>query len=219
VTLRPEVPLERLLQRWVAQGLADSPRATALVSELRGRRLLIEVRATPWSLVIESTGETLTLQPIRTDALEACGANDARILGTPWSLLGLAGEDARSVIRRGAVRIDGDGVVAERFQELLRHLRPDLEAVLSRLLGRSLAHLLARGARGAGGWARTAGETGARNVAEYLAHETGALVPLAEAEHFLRGVDSLREQLDRADAHTSHLEERLRALAGGPGRA
>ncbi len=218
MTLRSEVPLERLLQRWVARGLADSPRATALVSELRGRRLVIEIRGTPWSLVLESSGETLTLQPQRTDALDACGANDARIAGTPWSLLALAGEDARSVIRRGAVNIDGDGAVAERFQELLRHLRPDLEAALSRLLGRSLAHLLARGARGAAGWARSAGWTGARNVAEYLAHETGALVPLAEAEQFLRGVDHVREQLDCADALARDLEQRLQVLAGGPGR-
>jgi ubiquinone biosynthesis protein UbiJ len=219
MALWPEVPLERLLQRFVAHGLAESPRAAALLSELRARRLVIEVRGTPWSLVLESTGETLTIAPTPTDALAAIEAPEARILGTPWSLLALASEDARGVIQRGDVRIEGDGAVAERFQELLRHLRPDLEAVLARLLGRSLAHLLVRAVRGASGWARATARTSARNVAEYLAHETGDLVPLAEAEQFLHGVDALREQFDRTDARARDLEQRMRALAGGPGPA
>jgi ubiquinone biosynthesis protein UbiJ len=144
---------------------------------------------------------------------------DACIRGTPWSLLALSGEDARGLIQRGEVRIDGDGAVAEQFRELLQHLRPDLEDVLSRLLGRSIAHLLVRTLRGASGWARSSAQTGARNLAEYLAHETGDLVPLAEAEQFLRGVDELREQLDRADARTRELEQRMRAPAGSPGPA
>jgi ubiquinone biosynthesis protein UbiJ len=219
MALRPEAPLERLLQRFVAHGLAESPRAATLLSELRAQRLLIEVRGTPWSLILESTGETLTIQPTATDTLAAIEAPAARILGTPWSLLALAGDDARGVIQRGDVRIEGDGAVAERFQELLRHLRPDLEAVLARLLGRSFAHVLVRAARGASGWARATARTGARNVAEYLAHETGDLVPLAEAEQFLHGVDCLREQLDRAEARAHELEQRMRALAGGLGTA
>jgi ubiquinone biosynthesis protein UbiJ len=219
MALRPEVPLERLLQRFVAHGLAESPRAAALLSELRAQRLLIQVRGTPWSLVLESTGESLTIAPTPTDTLPAIEAREARILGTPWSLLALAGDDARSVIQRGDVRIEGDGPVAERFQELLRHLRPDLEAVLARLLGRSAAHVLARAVRGASGWARATARTGTRNVAEYLAHESGDLVPLAEAEQFLHGVDELREQLDRADARAHGLELRIRALAGGLGTA
>jgi ubiquinone biosynthesis protein UbiJ len=216
---RPEAPLERLLQRFVAHGLAESPRAVALLSELRARRLVIEVRGTPWSLLLESTGDTLTIQPTATDGLAAAGSYDARILGTPWSLLALSGEDARGPIQRGAVRIDGDGAVAERFQELLRHLRPDLEDVLSRLLGRSIAHLLVRSLRGASGWAGATARTGVRNMAEYLAYETGDLVPRSEAEQFLRGVDELREQLDRADARAHELEQRMRTLAGIPGPA
>jgi ubiquinone biosynthesis protein UbiJ len=219
MTLWPELPLERVVRRFVARGLGESPRAASLVSELRGRSLLIEVRGTPWCLVLESSGDTLAVRPRATGGSAAAPAADVRILGTPLSLLALAGEDARGVIQRGDVRIDGDGALAERFQELLGHLRPDLEAELSRLLGRSLAHLLVRTARGASGWARASTWTGVRNVAEYLAHESRDLVPLAEAEQFLRGVDELREQLDRADARAHELEQRMRQLAGEPGPA
>ena len=43
-------------------------------------------------------------------------------------------------------------------------------------------------------------------MAEYLAHERGDLVPRAEAEDFYRGVERLREDLDRLDARTRALE-------------
>jgi len=45
-----------------------------------------------------------------------------------------------------------------------------------------------------------------RNVAEYLAHESGDLVPRAEAEDFYRGVERLREDLDRLEARTRIIE-------------
>jgi ubiquinone biosynthesis protein UbiJ len=208
-----------LWRRFVAHGVAESPRAAALVSELRGRRLTIEVRGTPWNLVLESTGDTLTMQLAPTVGGAPGDPADAHIRATPLSLLALAGEDARGAIQRGEVCIDGDAAVAERFQELLQHRRPDLEAMLSKLLGRSLAHLLVRSARAASGWARASAWTGARNLAEYLAHESRQLVPRAEAEQFLRGVDCLREQIDRTDARTRALEQRLRSLAGESGPA
>jgi len=36
-----------------------------------------------------------------------------------------------------------------------------------------------------------------------------------ESEHFLRGVDQAREQLDRADARLQILEQRAQRLTGG----
>jgi ubiquinone biosynthesis protein UbiJ len=217
--LRPGAALEGLLRRFVAHGVAESPRASALLGELQGRRLEIEIAGTPWNLVLECSGGTLTMQQVPSGSGARAATPDARIRGTPLSLLALAGADARSVIQRGDVRIDGDTAVAERFQELLGHLRPDLEAVLSRLLGRSLAHVVVRTARDASGWARASAWTGARNLAEYLAHEKQALVSRAEAEQFLQGVDEVREQLDRADARAHALEQRLHARAGKPGPA
>jgi ubiquinone biosynthesis protein UbiJ len=42
-------------------------------------------------------------------------------------------------------------------------------------------------------------------VAEYLAHESRDLVPRAEAEDFYRGVERLREDLDRLEARAQVL--------------
>ena len=52
--------------------------------------------------------------------------------------------------------------------------------------------------------------TSVQNLAEYLAHESRDLVSRAEAEHFLRGVDTVREQLDRIEARLQFLEQRAR---------
>jgi len=193
--------VERLLERAVAQARADSPRAVALLAALQGRRLSVRIEGTPWSYVVESTG--LTLRSVR-DTSEA--APDASISGAPLSLLALAGTDPQAVIARGDVTIAGDAEIAQQFRELGMLLRPDLEAGMSHLLGRSGAHIAMMALRAAKAWTRSTAWTATQNVAEYLAHERGDLVSRSEAEHFLRDVDRLREQVDRLEARLLQLE-------------
>lgn len=220
--------IERLLDHAVARALADSPRATELIEALRGKRLSIQVTGTPLRALIESTGSTLKLlhlAPAAGDPAAHADAHadahpdahpgahaDATIIGAPLSLLALTGDDPQAVIRRGDARIEGDAEIAQQFRELGLLLRPDLESGIARLLGRSGAHIAMRGLRAAADWTRTAAWTQVRNTAEYLAHESGDLVSRPEAEHYLRGVEQLREQLDRLEARLQIIERR----AGGP---
>ena len=46
------------------------------------------------------------------------------------------------------------------------------------------------------------------NLAEYLGHERGDLVPRNEGEQFLRGVDAVREGVDRVEARLENLARR-----------
>jgi len=204
--------IERLLDHAVARALADSPRATELIEALRGRRLSIQVTGTPLRALIESTGSTLKLLHLAPAAGDPAAHADATIIGAPLSLLALTGDDPQAVIRRGDARIEGDAEIAQQFRELGLLLRPDLESGIARLLGRSGAHIAMRGLRAAADWTRTAAWTQVRNTAEYLAHESGDLVSRPEAEHYLRGVEQLREQLDRLEARLQIIERR----AGGP---
>jgi ubiquinone biosynthesis protein UbiJ len=64
------------------------------------------------------------------------------------------------------------------------------------------------------GWTRKAAATTAENLAEYLAHERRDLVPRNEGEQFLRGVDSVREDVDRLEARIALLRERRGGVAG-----
>jgi ubiquinone biosynthesis accessory factor UbiJ len=187
---------EALLNR----GLPRSPRACELIAELAGRSLAIEVQGLgEWVLASDGNGVTLRR--------EAAPAADARLAGGALSLLGLLTSSSTTPRARADVHLSGDAQLADKFRELLRLLRPDVEEELALALGDVPAHELARFARGTLAWCTRAADTTLRNVAEYFAHERGDLVSRAEGSQLLAGVDALREQVDR-------LAARLELIAG-----
>jgi ubiquinone biosynthesis protein UbiJ len=109
------------------------------------------------------------------------------------------------------VAVSGDEELMRRFQEVARLLRPDGEAAAGRVMGRIPAHLAMRAFSAFAGWGRAAGESLARNAADYLAHESRDLVPRAESESLFAGVDALRAQTAAAEARLTRLAERLDA--------
>ncbi|HEX6396703.1 MAG TPA: SCP2 sterol-binding domain-containing protein [Steroidobacteraceae bacterium] len=190
--------IENLLNR----NLPRSPRAQELCEALKGKTVRIEAEGLGWRLDCESLGSSLRLT--RSDLQHT---PDAEIAGSLMSLAALAGPRPEEVIQRGDVRIRGDAELAQKFRELAMLLRPDVEEELSKLIGDTPAHQALRFARAVTGFGRRAVDTGVRNVAEYLAHERGDLVPRAEAEDFHRRVERLREDLDRLEARTRLLEQ------------
>jgi ubiquinone biosynthesis protein UbiJ len=190
--------IENLLNR----NLPRSPRAGELCAALAGKRVRIEARALGWVLIAEALNTSIRLT--KDDA--GGQPPDAEISGSLLNLAALAGSHPEEVIQRGDVTIRGDAEVAQKFRELAMLLRPDVEEELSRLIGDTPAHQALRLVRMATGFGRRAAKTGVRNVAEYLAHETGDLVPRAEAEDFYRGVERLREDLDRLEARARLIE-------------
>jgi len=186
--------LDRLLNR----GLPRSPRARALCAELAGKSLAIEIRAIT-RVRVASSGTSLS---VTHDAQAA----HATLSGGPFSLLALSGEAPQAVLQRGEVIVGGDAELAQKFRELLSLLRPDYEEELALLLGDLPAHQLARLARLGLDFGRRAARVTLQNLAEYLGHERADLVPRNEGEQFLRGVDALREGVDR-------LAKRLELLA------
>ena len=190
--------IENLLNR----NLPRSPRAQELCAALSGKRVRIEARGLGWVLVAECLASS-----IRMTKGEPATPSDCEISGSLMSLAALAGAHPEEVIRRGDVTIRGDAELAQKFRELAMLLKPDVEEELSRLIGDTPAHQALRFVRMATGFGRRAARTGVRNVAEYLAHESRDLVPRAEAEDFYRGVERLREDLDRLEARTRLLVE------------
>lgn len=192
--------IENVLNR----GLPRSPRARTLCKELQGHRVAVEVSGFT-RFVVESTGESLKL--VRDASLAA----EAEIAGGPLSLLALAGDSPEAVLQRGDVTIRGDVDLAQKFRELALLLRPDLEEELSKVIGDLPAHQIGRIAAAALEWTRSAASTTARNFAEYFAHERGDLVSRAEGDQLLKGIDTLRENVDR-------IEARIELLARKPAR-
>ena len=209
------------------RGLPRSPRARELCAGLAGRKLAIEIPDLT-RVLVESTGTSLRItrddrsaaegiprsaggatrddrrQGDPTQALDAPTA-DAEIIGGPLGLLALAGDSPQAVLQRRGVDIRGDAALAEKFRELGMLLRPDLEDDLSQLIGDVPAHQIGRFARMATSWGRRAASTTLQNFSEYFAHERRDLVSRNEGEQYLKGVDSLREDLDRLEARLDHL--------------
>lgn len=192
--------IENVLNR----GLPRSPRARELCRELQGHRVGIEVTGfARW--VVESNGDTLHL------TRDSTAASEAELAGGPLSLMALMGSAPEDILQRGDVQIRGDAELAQKFRELALLLRPDMEEELSQLVGDVPAHTLGRFARGVFGWSEKAASTTVRNIAEYLAHEKQHLVPRAEGDQLLRGVDTLREDVDRLEARLDVLAQKLAA--------
>jgi ubiquinone biosynthesis accessory factor UbiJ len=190
--------IENVLNR----GLPRSPRARQLCRELQGRRVAIEVIGFT-RFIVESTGETLSV------TRDATVTAEAELAGGPLSLMALVRSNPEDVLQRGDVQIRGDAQLAQRFRELAMLLRPDIEEELSQVIGDVPAHQIGRFARAALGWGQKAAQTTVRNVAEYLAHERQHLVPRAEGDQLLKGVDRLREDVDRMEARIGVLAGKL----------
>jgi len=184
--------LATTIENALNRGLPLSPRAQALCRELAGRKLAIEIPEVS-RVVVESTGDMLRIA-------RGEGPADAEVSGGPLGLLAMSADTPAAALQGRGVEIRGDATVAERFRELGRLLRPDLEELLARAVGDVPAHQIGHFTRLALRWSRGAARTTLTNIAEYLAHERRDLVPRNEGEQFLRAVDALREDVDRLEA-------------------
>jgi ubiquinone biosynthesis protein UbiJ len=191
--------LEEVLNR----NVAGSRRAQELTRKLDGRALELEFQGTPIRIYLEAREGRLTLAERR----EA--AADARLSGTPLSLLALAGPGAEGWLRSGSVRIEGDADIAQSFQELLEQTRPDFEEELSRAIGDVAARRVANLAREVLSFGRRATDSLGTSAAEYLQEEGRDLPVRLEVEEFLKDVDRLRDDADRLEARIARMEKAI----------
>jgi ubiquinone biosynthesis protein UbiJ len=204
--------LENLLNR----GLPRSPRARQLCAELSGKKVAVNIRGL-MRLVVASVGDSLAVsRDSGARAADDAASVDAEISGGPLALLRLIGSEPEAAIQQGEVQIQGDIEVSQKFRELALLLRPDIEEELALLIGDTAAHQLGRFARSALDWGRRAADTTTRNVSEFLAHERGDLVSRPEGNQFLKGVDAVREDVDRLEARFELIRQRAQARSTPP---
>jgi ubiquinone biosynthesis protein UbiJ len=111
---------------------------------------------------------------------------------------------------KSSVQIRGDAEIANLYRELFTAARPDLEEELSRWVGDMPARHLSLLAKSVRTWARRARRTAGENIAEYLQEEGRDLVTKTEMEEFLRGVDGVRDGVDRIEARLRGIEQRVK---------
>lgn len=194
--------VEAVLERAINAALALDPRTMEQLGTLEGRVI---------ALSFDGTGITLYMQPTRQAlriASQFDGEPDTVISGPPLALVRMAAGDRKAGLFTGEIHFRGDVELGQRFQRILGELDFDWEEHLSRLTGDAVAHRLGTLVRGFAGWARQAGETVGRDMAEYLSEEADALPPKRDAREFMEAVDQVREAVDRLEARIRHLERK-----------
>jgi ubiquinone biosynthesis protein UbiJ len=185
------------------RNIAVSGQAAALAKRLEASSLQVEVEGIARVRVMCSGGRLALLAGDDTPA-------DAVISGSAPALLQmLRGGGAASGQVRSSVQIRGDAEIANSYRELFTAARPDLEEELSRWVGDLPARHLSRLAKSVRTWARRARHTASENIAEYLQEEGRDLVTKTEMEEFLRGVDGVRDGVDRIEARLKGIEQRM----------
>ncbi len=190
------------------RNIGSQARATSLARRLDGKSLQVDLEGVA-RLRAVCAGGRLTL------ASADDGGADAVISGPPGALLRMLTADRARPLGRGSLQVRGDAEVAASYRELLQLSRPDLEEEASRIIGDAAAHRLGLAGRRAWSWMRDAARTFGLNVAEYLQEESRDVAGRMEVEEFVRGVDDLREAVDRAQARLERLARGPRRVPGG----
>lgn len=191
-------PVERLLQSAFDLWLADSPEARRACAALDGRCIAVELSDIRVSLSLLPGPDGLRV------TLAEC-TPDARIRATGPDLLRmLRAGGAKSA--PGRLHIDGDAEVAQRFRDLFGLVRFEPEERLSRLIGDVPAHELGRLWRGIAAFGRDTLRAVGDMAGEYLHYEARTLPTRHEIEGFNRAVDTLRDDVARAEARLLHAQ-------------
>src|ERR1700689_286911 len=206
------------------RNIAASTRAAALAKRLEGPSLQVDVDGIPPVPTPRLGGTSLQVDVdgiprVRTTCFGGRAAllagddspADAVISGSAPALMQMFRAGAPGAQTRTSVPIRGDAEIANLYRDLFAAARPDLEEELSRWVGDMPARHLSLLAKSVRTWARRARRTAGENIAEYLQEEGRDLVTKTEMEEFLRGVDGVRESIDRIEARLIRIEQR----AGG----
>jgi ubiquinone biosynthesis protein UbiJ len=175
------------------RNIGAQARAAALLRRLEGKSLQLDVDGRLRVRALAGHGRLALLAGDDSPA-------DAVISGNAWALLGMMSGGATHVAQGSSVTVRGDAEVAGMYRELLALARPDPEEEAARFLGDVAARRLGNLARQAMGWLQRTRHSVGANVAEYLTEESRDLVNRTELDEFLRGVDDLRDSVDRLEA-------------------
>jgi ubiquinone biosynthesis accessory factor UbiJ len=195
------VPLLTFVEHELNRLIGESTAARDLLEGLNGTSFAVHVEGLGVTAVLHAEGERLRV------GTSADGAT-ATLRATPLDLLKLVRAEGVSGVKRTQANFSGDLQVAERYSQLLKLARPDIEDEVAKWLGDVPAHALGEFARGAGAWLARAAGALRMNTAEYLQEESRAMPAPLEADAFYSDVERLRDDIERTAARLTRLERR-----------
>jgi ubiquinone biosynthesis protein UbiJ len=195
------VPFLTFVEHELNRLVGESTAALDLLEGLNGTSFAVHVEGLGVAAVLHAEGQRLR---VRTSAEGAT----ATLRATPLDLLKLVRAEGVSGVKRTQANLSGDLQVAERYSQLLKLARPDVEDELAKWVGDVPAHALGELAHGAGAWLARAASALRMNTAEYLQEESRVMPAALEAEAFYADVERLRDDVERTAARLARLERR-----------
>jgi ubiquinone biosynthesis protein UbiJ len=195
------VPFLTFVEHELNRLVGESSAAQDLLQRLSGTSFAVHVEGLGVTAVLHAEGERLRV------GTSAEGAT-ATLRATPLDLLKLARAEGVSSVKRTQANFSGDLQVAERYSQLLKLARPDIEDEVAKWLGDVPAHALGEFVRGSGAWLARAAGALRMNTAEYLQEESRAMPAALEADAFYSDVERLRDDVERTAARLARLERR-----------
>ena len=192
--------LTATIQTAVNQFLELDQNAKTQLQSLAGKVLAVEFSDLPLKLYFIPTQDDLQIFSQFDGNVDTC------LRGTSVQLLSMSAS-ARPGERlfKGAVSIEGDIDLGQRFQDILRNIDIDWEEQLSHVVGDVAAHKLGNVVRSLLQWGRQTAQSLQDNTGEYLKYETNSLPARFEIEQFQQQVDTLRDDVERMEARVQRI--------------
>ncbi len=200
------VPLLAAMETGLNQLLAMDPETFQRLARFKGRIIAFDISDINQNLYFFPDEQRIEI------VSHYEGEPDTIISGSllAFSKMALAEEQekTRSVFN-GDIRISGDMALGQNFQALFQQLDIDWEEHLSHITGDVIAHSLGNVARDVFGFGKKMLNSLGMDVSEYLQYETRDIASGPEIQHFNQQVDTIRNDVDRAEARLQRLENAL----------
>ncbi len=176
------------------------PESISHLNKLNGKTITIELL--PFHFIFHCQFHDEKVE-ISTDA---CLQTNAKIIGTPLQMLGvMIDKHNRNKAFADDLSIEGDAEIANEVVKLFDELQIDWAEYASRIAGDVPVHYAGRLIRTARNFATHINQSFAQNVTEYVHEEKEWLPSRERLNDLFTDIDSLRMDVDRAEARINHL--------------
>ena len=200
----PPAALDKIalaLELAVNRLLALDPDSNSRLLKLTGNLIEIDLTGTGLTFYLRAEQDGLTVQA------QSEQPADARLCGTPGAFLAMRiADQPQSLLRSGAVAIEGDSDIARQFQQLLWKLDIDWEGVVAEVTGDMIAYNLGQTLRCGQRYLHQTSDDLLQNLSEYLRYERHWLPLRTEVDEWLTGVDRLRDDIARLEQRLTRSE-------------
>jgi ubiquinone biosynthesis protein UbiJ len=193
-----------LLSKAINTYLGLDPESKQRLHDLQGKAIAIELK--PFHFIFQCVFTSKGVSLHQDDEIET----EATLRGTPLQLAGamLAKENRQQFFADDLI-MEGNADIGLEVVDLFDSLQIDWEEYLSHVVGDAPAFHVSRFIRGVSNWLNQSEQSLSNNISEYLHEETKWLPSREALQDFFNDIDTIRMDIDRAEAKMANLKNRL----------